>query len=53
MERDQHCPSCEADRTFGLTASTNTHLGEKAKWDCPECGYGFVTIGDAVDTSTA
>jgi hypothetical protein len=27
------------------------HLGEKVKWRCPECDYGFVRIGDAVDTA--
>lgn len=53
MQLDHHCPACEADRTFGLIASTNTHLGEKAKWRCPDCEFGFVTIGDAVDSSAA
>jgi hypothetical protein len=27
------------------------HLGEKVKWHCPECDYGFVRIDNAVDTS--
>lgn len=53
MELDRHCPTCEAERTFGLTASTNMHLGEKTKWRCPECNYGFVLIDDAVDTASA
>jgi transposase-like protein len=46
-----HCPHCEQDQTFWLTARTNLHLGEKRKWDCPDCDYGFVRIDETVDTS--
>ncbi len=53
MELERHCPNCDGERTFTLTASTNTHLGEKTKWRCPECDYGFVLIGEAVDTAAA
>ncbi len=28
------------------------HLGEKTKWRCPECGYGYVEI-DEIDTLPA
>jgi rubredoxin len=53
MQLERHCPVCDADRTFGLIANTSVHLGEKTKWRCPECDYGFVRIDDAVDTASA
>lgn len=49
-ERDRLCPSCGEVRSFRRAASTRLALGPKVKWHCPECEYGFVTIGDAVDT---
>lgn len=49
LERDRWCPSCEAEQTFYLAASTKIHLGEKRKWTCAECGYGVVQIGDLLD----
>jgi len=52
LELDHDCPRCGAD-TFYRAASTTLHLGEKVKWHCTECDYGFVRIGGAVDTSTA
>jgi transposase-like protein len=52
-ELERKCPTCEAERTFYLGASTELHLGKKTKWRCPECGYGFVRIDYAVDTSEA
>ena len=51
MERAAHCPHCDAERSFWRVASTELHLGEKVKWRCPECDYGFVRIGGTVDTS--
>ncbi|NUB92587.1 hypothetical protein HTZ84_04080 [Haloterrigena sp. SYSU A558-1] len=54
MELDHECPNCGTERTFYRAASTTLHLGEKVKWHCPECDYGFVKIGDngtAVDSS--
>jgi len=45
------CPVCETEREFLRAASTAVHLGEKVKWHCRECDYGFVRIDDAVDTS--
>ncbi|MEF8854778.1 MAG: hypothetical protein V5A24_04720 [Haloarculaceae archaeon] len=53
MEQEQICPECEEERVFYRAASTKVHLGEKVKWRCPECGYGFVRIDGAVDTSSA
>lgn len=52
MEIEHECPHCGAD-TFYRAASTMVQLGEKVKWNCTECEYGFVRINDAVDTSTA
>jgi len=53
MELDRTCPECGEERTFYRAASTELHLGEKVKWRCPECGFGFVRVGDAVDTASA
>ncbi|WP_185903233.1 DUF7838 family putative zinc beta-ribbon protein [Halonotius terrestris] len=52
LERSHDCPECGTERTFYRTASTTLHLGEKTKWGCPECDYGFVLI-NGIDTSTA
>lgn len=46
LEITHYCPSCGEDREFYRTASTLVHIGEKTKWSCPECDYGFVKIGD-------
>lgn len=51
MAQTVHCPNCDSDTEFWLTARTNLHLGEKHKWDCSECEYGFVQIDETVDTS--
>ena len=53
LERDHDCPECGASRTFYRAASTQVHLGEKIKWRCPECSYGFVTIGDDIDSTAS
>lgn len=53
MERERQCTNCETTKTFYLAASTRLHLGEKAKWHCPDCDYGFVTIDDVVDSSAS
>lgn len=52
QELDHDCPDCGTERTFYRAASTNLHLGEKVKWRCPECSYGFVRI-DGIDSSQA
>ncbi len=53
LEMDYECPNCGESQTFWQTASTEVHLGTKKKWQCSECGYGFVRIDSAVDTSAA
>jgi len=53
LELEEACPVCGEDRTFWKSASTEMHLGTKTKWDCSECGYGFVRIDGTVDTATA
>jgi rubredoxin len=53
LETDHYCPDCESDVTFYRAASTHVHLGEKIKWHCTECDYGFVKIDGNVDTSEA
>jgi transposase-like protein len=50
-ELTRKCPRCETEQTFYRTASTELHLGEKSKWACAECGFGFVRIDGAVDTA--
>ncbi|GAA0467638.1 hypothetical protein MUK72_05805 [Halococcus dombrowskii] len=53
LEREQHCPVCDDQQVFYRAASTMMHLGEKTKWRCPDCDYGFVTIGEDVDSSAS
>lgn len=50
LELQRTCPSCSEDRIFYRAASTTLHLGEKVKWECPQCDFGFVRIDDEVDT---
>jgi rubredoxin len=50
MELDHHCRTCGEARTFWRVASTHLHLGEKTKWRCPECEFGFVRI-DGIDST--
>jgi len=50
LEIEHYCPQCGGDRTFYLSASTRLHLGMKRKWSCTECDYGFVRIGDEVES---
>jgi len=52
-ELTHECPVCGTERSFYCAASTEVHLGEKVKWHCPECDYGFVRIDDNVDTASA
>ena len=52
MEIEHECPHCGAD-TFYRSGSMMVQLGEKVKWACTECDYGFVRIDGTVDTSTA
>jgi predicted RNA-binding Zn-ribbon protein involved in translation (DUF1610 family) len=50
MELDHGCPACGEERTFWRVASTQLHLGEKTKWRCPDCEFGFVRI-DGIDST--
>ena len=52
LELEYECPECGASE-FWRAASTRIHLGEKVKWHCTECDYGFIRINDAVDTASA
>ncbi|MCU4753818.1 hypothetical protein OB919_17830 [Halobacteria archaeon AArc-curdl1] len=49
MELEATCPDC-GEQTFYRAASTTLHLGEKVKWHCPSCDYGFVQI-NGIDSS--
>jgi predicted RNA-binding Zn-ribbon protein involved in translation (DUF1610 family) len=44
LEKEHACPDCGTMRPFYRTAATRLHLGEKTKWRCPECEYGFVCV---------
>jgi hypothetical protein len=46
LEMEMQCPECEEEVSFYRAAAMGTHLGEKEKWRCPECEYGFVQVGD-------
>ncbi len=50
MELDHYCPDCGEERTFWRIASTCLHLGEKTKWQCPDCEFVFVRI-DGIDST--
>lgn len=52
LEMDHDCPECGEEATFYRSASTELHLGEKTKWRCTECGYGFIKI-NGIDSSVA
>ena len=52
LEKDVDCPSCGETQSFYRTAAMTLHLGEKTKWRCPDCGYGYVEI-DGIDTLPA
>ncbi len=46
LEIEHSCPECASETTFYRTASTLVQLGEKTKWSCTNCEYGFVKIGE-------
>ncbi|MFC3477045.1 DUF7838 family putative zinc beta-ribbon protein [Halobacterium litoreum] len=52
-ELDHHCPDCGQERTFYRAAATELHLGQKTKWYCPECGFGFVRIDGDIDSTAS
>jgi predicted RNA-binding Zn-ribbon protein involved in translation (DUF1610 family) len=51
LEQTQVCPACGND-TFWRTASMRVQLGEKVKWRCTACEYGYIAI-DGVTTLPA
>ncbi|MFB6160437.1 MAG: hypothetical protein ABEJ61_04575 [Haloferacaceae archaeon] len=51
LELERRCPECETVRPFYRSASTLLALGEKTKWRCPECGYGFARVGEDIETT--
>lgn len=53
LELEHECPRCEGKQTFWRTASMELHLGEKTKWRCPECDYGFILIDDEADIDSS
>ncbi|MFB6176894.1 MAG: hypothetical protein ABEI99_07085 [Halobaculum sp.] len=55
LEMTRECPECGEEQTFWKTASMEVHIGEKTKWRCSECDYGFVLIDgeNGVDSSKA
>lgn len=44
LEKESECPVCGETREFWRTASMELHLGEKTKWRCSECNFGFIEI---------
>lgn len=48
LEQDHYCPSCGATKAFYRSGSTLLHLGEKVKWACPDCDYGFIEVNGIV-----
>ena len=53
LELEQECPECGETRTFWKSGTTDLHLGTKRKWQCSECGFGFVRIDGTVDTGVS
>jgi rubredoxin len=51
LEMDHPCPVCGGNREFYRTASTFLHLGEKTKWRCSECNYGFIRIDGTISSA--
>lgn len=50
LEIEHECPNCGGSRNFWRTAATTLHLGQKTKWRCSECEYGFIRI-NGIDSS--
>ena len=49
LELERDCPNCDST-DFWRTASTLVSIGEKVKYDCTSCDFGFVKIDGTVDT---
>lgn len=46
-----HCPECEQQRSFELSARTHLSLGEKSKWQCTDCDHVIIRIDDTITTT--
>jgi transposase-like protein len=44
LETERTCPSCDEEQRFWRVAATTLHLGQKTKWTCGECDFGFIRI---------
>ncbi|ESP89343.1 DUF7838 family putative zinc beta-ribbon protein [Candidatus Halobonum tyrrellensis] len=53
LEMEHDCPVCGGEETFWRSASMELHLGEKSKWRCAECDYGFILIDDGADIDSS
>ena len=53
LEIRHDCPRCGGEETFWRSASMELHLGEKTKWRCSECDYGFIRIDDGADIDSS
>jgi len=49
LETTRECPKCGGSRTFWRVAATTLHLGEKTKWSCEDCDFGFAEV-DGIST---
>ncbi len=47
------CPECGEEQGFWRVAAMTMHLGEKTKWRCNECDYGFVRINEGADIDSS
>ncbi|QIQ75786.1 hypothetical protein GL213_04160 [Halogeometricum borinquense] len=52
LEMEYDCPECDSTK-FWKTAYMEIHLGKKTKWQCNDCGYGFIQINDDITTAEA
>lgn len=44
LEIERKCPKCEDTQIFWRVAATTLHLGQKTKWRCEDCGFGFTEV---------
>jgi transposase-like protein len=52
LETERECPRCGTEQTFWRVAATTLHLGQKTKWRCEDCGFGFVRV-NGISTADA
>ncbi|WP_435127221.1 hypothetical protein [Halobaculum sp. D14] len=53
LEMTHECPECGEEQGFWRVAAMTMHLGEKTKWRCNECDYGFVRINEGADIDSS